>query len=136
MKRLIDGEIPGELRNYYAYVVSVSSFDMKEQLDKNYRGWTDYFNGNTDEMPQAVHIEGKLCKQPKSSEYIKIRNNTLKEIGIDASEVAELRLIDEKPDTMSLAMFGGGAGAILVGAVGNICLYASARKKKREEFYY
>ncbi|MCR5601268.1 MAG: hypothetical protein K6G33_11075 [Ruminococcus sp.] len=136
MKKLIDGEMSGNIRNYFAYVVSVSSFDLKEKLDKNYRGWTDYFNGNTNEMPEAVHIEGKLCEQPKSSGYIKIRNNALKEIGIDASEVAALRLIDEKPDTMSLAMFGGGIGAVLVGAVGEICLYASARKKKREEFYY
>lgn len=136
MEKFVNGEETDEPDNYFTYVVSVSSSDLKAELDANCSGWADFFDGKTNDMPKPVHFEGKLWAQPKSKEYLKIRNDSLKEIGFDVSEVAEMKVMDAKPDVMSLVLFIGGIVVALIGAVVIIASFVKSRRKYDDEFYY
>lgn len=136
MRKYVEGEDINDNGNYFAYVVSVSSTDLKSKLDANYEGWKNYFDGKTTEMPETVHIEGKLWQQPKGDDYIKIKNDALKEIGFDASEIAELKVMDNKPGVMSLVLFIGGIVVALIGLVVIITSFVSSRRRASEELYY
>ena len=136
MRKLVDGEDIDENGNYFCYVVSVSSEELKRKFDTNYEGWKDFFDGNTEDFPEPVHFEGKLWQEPKNDEYVKIKNDALKEIGFDASEIAELKVMDNKPGAMSLVLFIGGIVVALIGLIVIIASFVSSKRKASEELYY
>lgn len=136
MKKIVNGEDAEEPDNYFAYVVSVSSKDMKAKLDANSDGWMDYFDGKTDVMPEPVHIEGKLWKQPDTSDYIKLRDDSIKEIGFDLDEVAEMKVMDSKPGIFSLVLFVGGIVVALIGLAIMIVPIIMSKRQKQDELYY
>ena len=136
LKKLAYGEETEEPDNYYAYVVAVSSEYMKNRLDENSQGWMDFFDGKTDVMPVPVHIEGKLWQQPSGSDYIKIRDESLEEIGFDLSELAEMKVMDSKPGVISLVLFVGGIVVALIGLAILVVPIIMSKRQKEEELYY
>ena len=110
--------------------------DIAEHLRTDFIGPVEENEVLEMEEPLSRYSLGILWAQPKSKEYLKIRNDSLKEVGFDVSEVAEMKVMDAKPDVMSLVLFIGGIVVALIGAVVIIASFVKSRRKYDDEFYY
>ena len=122
--------------NYFAYVVSAGSDEMKDALDANSNGWIDFLDGKTDKMPDPVHFEGKLWKEPTEKKYINYKQKALDEWGFDESELAELKAMDSRPGKSSIMVVVLGAVLALGGLAFLIVPLISGRTKKNDVDYY
>lgn len=129
-------ETGNEPDNYFVYVVSASSDEMKSKLNANVDGWTDYFDGKTDKYPEPVHFEGKLWQQPKEEKYLNMRNDALKELGFDTSELATLKAMDDRPGKSTIFIVIFGAVFALGGLLSIIIPFVLNKKKQNKEIYY
>ena len=135
-KLFTEDEDIAEPDNYFAYVVSAGSDEMKAALDANANGWVKYFDGKTNSMPEPVHFEGKLWRQPKEEKYKNYKKEALDEWGFDDSEIAELKAMDSRPGKTSILVVVIGALIALGGLAFLIVPFILGRKKKNDVDYY
>ena len=123
--------------NYFAYVVSASSDEMKDALDANIQGWMDYYDNKTDKMPEPVHFEGKLWREPAESKYKNYKQQALDKWGFDDNdEIAELKAMDNRPGKSSILVIALGALLALGGLAFIIVPLVLGRTKKTDVEYY
>lgn len=122
--------------NYFAYVVSAASDDMKDALDANTNGWADYLEGKTDKMPEPVHFEGKLWRQPTEKKYLNYKKTAIDEWGFDESEIAELKAMDNRPGKSSIMVVVLGGLIALGGLAFLIVPFILGRKKQNSADEY
>ena len=136
LKDLFTDEDVAEPDNYFAYVVSAGSDDMKAALDANANGWIKYFDGKTDKMPEPVHFEGKLWSEPTEKKYANYKKQALDEWGFDGSELADLKAMDSRPGKSSILVVVLGAVLALGGLAFLIVPLILGRTKKSDVEYY
>jgi hypothetical protein len=122
--------------NYFAYVVSASSDEMKDALDANIDGWAKYFDGKTDKMPEPVHFEGKLWREPTEKKYKTYKDQALSNWGFDDDEIADLKAMDSRPGKSSIMIVVLGALLALGGLAFLIVPLILGRTKKKDVEYY
>ena len=124
-KYLETGEYP---KGAFVYVVSVSSEELRKQFDENIDGWNDFFDEETETIPEPVHFEGRLWEQPTDDDYKNFRSDALKDMGIEDWELAELKAMDSRPDKTSFVLIIIGVVGLLYGA-GGIIIPIMKKKK-------
>ncbi len=118
--------------NGFVYVVAAATDEMKAALDANLDGWIEYDDGKTDEIPAAVHFEGKLWKQPKNDDYIKYRDDFAAECGLDKSYIAEYRAQDTKIKADCFAVLGIGVVCFLFGIIDSLLIVRKFRRRNEQ----
>lgn len=114
--------------NFFYVVLAVTDKDMIKELDAAAEEWLDYFDGEVSSVPD-IHIDfkGKLEKQSSESDYIKIRDEFLKDID---TPVAEMMIVNGEIGIATLVILGVGV-VLALGSL--IILIVSAVKKKKEK---
>ena len=118
--RIENGEEP--LTDGFAYIVAASKDETKAALNANLEAWIQYDEGKRDTIPDSVHFEGKIRKQPNGKDYVKLRDDFAAECGLPSNVIAEYHAIDSKIGFDGFAVMIIGIVCVLIGLIDGILI--------------
>lgn len=126
-----------EIDDFYV-IFSTSNPAKQAVLDMASERWVEYLNEGylTNPNPPEITIEfeGKLTNQSEDDDYISFRKAAIDDLanaGIKDYQYATLRIADGKVENTSLYIFFGGIALFIIGIIGFIWSFISARKQKK-----
>ncbi|MBQ9957231.1 MAG: hypothetical protein IJO99_06670 [Ruminococcus sp.] len=137
----------GEGFDAFYTVLTVADQSKRFAFDSASSKWNAFFEGLAEYeagtapgipvVPQvSVDFKGKLADDVTDPEYVEIRDETMKNLGLSGGEMTGLRIVYGELTTTSYVVFFGGIALALIGLVSLvISLFKAYRAKKDSELY-